>query len=136
MNHRDLRDKDIAILQAIQNGAQNVSDIRQATTLTTREINYSINEYSLEQYGLVEIHRPEGREWQVINGQKRNIWKPKTLQLTDKATRTLTEIDREQDLYQELSRQQMIRRLVELEERQDRLENMFKNFRSKVMEQI
>jgi len=131
----DLRDKDIAVLQAIQDGARTVSQIKETTTLSNREINYSLTEYSLEEQGLIEIHRQEGREWREINGEERYIWKPKTVEPTDKAIQILADLDTE-DRYDDMSRREIIERVEELEQRLDRTETMFKDFRDKVMREI
>jgi hypothetical protein len=131
-----LRDKDKAVLQAIHNGAETVTEIREATTLSNREINYSLTEYSLEQLDLVEINRSEGREWQKINGQEKNIWKPKKIKLTDQGIQKITELQTESTKYEDMTRRELIQRIHQLEKRQDRLENTFKDFRTKVMKQL
>jgi predicted transcriptional regulator len=133
----ELRDKDIAVLQALQEGASTVTEIKEATTLTRRQINYSINEKSLEELGLVEVNRSEGRLHRESNGREENIWKPKQLQLTDKGLQKLAQEPTETaEKYENMSREELIQTVHELETRQDRLENMFKDFRNKVMEQI
>jgi len=131
-----LRDKDTAVLQAIQDGAQTVSEIREQTTLTNREINYSLTEKSLQTQGLVEIQKQEGREWREINGEKRYIWKPKQVELTDKGLRKLADLENPNTEYENLSKRELIQRIQELENRLNRIENMFKDFRQKVMKQI
>jgi len=131
----DLREKDIAVLQAIQDGAQTVSQIKATTTLSNREINYSLTEKSLQQQGLVEIEREEGRKWTEFQNSERYIWKPKTVELTDKAITLLAE-HQTNNRYEDLSKQELIQRIHELEQRQTRLENMFKDFRQKVMKRI
>jgi hypothetical protein len=132
MNPDKLREKDLAVLQAIQNGANTTSEIREATTLTNREINYSLTEKGLEQHGLVEIHRVEGRQ---ETPEGKTIWKPKQVQITDQGLQTLQHHDQESK-YDDLTREELIQRIHELEQRQDRLETMFKDFRSKVMDRL
>ena len=131
----ELREKDIAVLQAIQTGASDTREIHEATTLTIREINYSLTEYSLEQQGLVEINRLDGRGWRKINGEERYVWKPKQVRLTDQGLKTLAE-NGTTDRFEDMSRRELIERIQELEERQNRLEAVFKDFRRKVMEKI
>lgn len=132
----DLGAKEIAVLQAIQDGAETVPEIREKTTLTSREINYRLNEYSLEELGLVEIDRKEGREWLEIDGEERYVLKPKKVQLTDKALQILAEHETNAERYEDMSKQELIERIHELEQRQDRLETVFKDFRQKVMKRI
>lgn len=133
--NQELREKDLAVLQAVQEGANTVSEIKEKTVLSNREINYSLTEYSLEQQGLVEIDRLDGREWRKINGEERYVWKPKQVRLTDQGLKTLAE-NGTTDRFEDMSRRELIERIQELEERQNRLEAVFKDFRRKVMEKI
>lgn len=133
----NLRDKDLAVLQAIHNGASTTSEIKEETTLTLREINYSINEYSLEQLNLIEVERPEGREQKEIDGSQRTIWKPKQVQLTDQGLQKITQHETDNAAkYEDMSRRELIEQVQELENRLNRLETVFKDFRNKTMEQI
>lgn len=132
MNPDKLREKDLAVLQALQNGANTTAEIKEATTLSNREINYSLTEKGLEQQGLVEIHREEGRQ-QTPGGK--TIWKPKQVTLTDQGLQTLNQHDQETK-YEDLNREQLIQQVHKLETRVDRLETVFKDFRSKVMDRI
>ena len=133
--NQELREKDLAVLQAVQEGANTVSEIKENTVLSNREINYSLTEYSLEQQGLVEINRLDGRGWRKINGEERYVWKPKQVRLTDQGLKTLAE-NGTTDRFEDMSRRELIERIQELEERQNRLEAVFKDFRRKVMEKI
>lgn len=132
----ELRDKDMAVLQAIHNGASDTREIHEATSLSIREINYSINEYSLEEQGLINVRRSEDREWREINGEKQNVWKPKSIELTEEGIQALADLDGDQHQYEDMSREELIQQVHELEERLDRLETMFKDFRSKVMDRL
>lgn len=131
----ELRDKDLAVLQAIQQGATTTSEIKEATTLTRRQINYSINEKSLEQLNLVKVNRRDGRQWQEINNHEKKIWKPKQLELTDQGIQVLAEHQTDNQ-YEDMTQEELIQTIHELETRLDRLENVFKDFRQKVMKQI
>lgn len=133
----DLREKDLAVLQAIHDGATTVAEINEVTILSTREINYSLTEKSLEQQGLVEIHRNTGRDWREINGEERYVWTPKSVELTDKGVQMIAnhEID-ETSRYEDVSKRELSERLQELEERQNRLETVFRDFRESVMDRI
>lgn len=128
----DLREKDLAVLHAIHDGAEDISEIREATTLTNREINYSLTEKSLEQQDLVEIKRTEGRQ-QTPDGK--TIWKPKQVQLTDQGIQAIAQ-NQENTPYEDMTREELIQQVHELENRVDRLENIFKNFRQKVMKKL
>ncbi|MFB6183214.1 MAG: hypothetical protein ABEI96_01550 [Haloarculaceae archaeon] len=133
----DLREKDLAVLQAIENGATTTHELNEVTTLTTREINYSLTEYSLEELGLVEITRRDGREKREIDGHEQSVWRSKQFRLTDKAHQVLAQQEAgKSERYEDLSKRELIERVDELETRLDRLETVFKDFRTKVMKQL
>jgi hypothetical protein len=136
MTNPELRGEDIAVLEALHNGASTVSEIKEETTLTTRQINYSINEYSLEELGLVEVNRKEGRAWQEINGTEQYVWNPKTIELTDHGIQTLADQETDRHGYEEMSKQELVQRIQKLEQRVDRFEHVFKQFRKKVMDRL
>lgn len=131
-----LRDKDIAILQAIHDGAGNTSEIKQSTTLTLREINYSLTEKSLEDMGLVDIERPEGRAWQKIGDHEKYVFKPKEVKLTDEGLQTLAHRSKHYARFGDVSKRELVERIQELENRQDRLETVVRDFREKVMAKL
>jgi len=131
----DLRDKDIAVLQALHDGAETVSEIKDATTLSNREINYSLTEKSLEELGLVTIHRRNGREWREINGHEQYVWQPKQVELTDQGIHALTDLATDHR-YEDKTKRELIEELNELQTRIDRLETMFKDFRNKAMKKL
>jgi hypothetical protein len=132
----ELRDKDIAVLEAIRDGANDVHEIGEATTLTNREINYSITEYSLEDLGLVDVDRPDGREWREVDSREMEVWTPKQVALTDAGIQYLAQHDSEEHGYEDFSKRELVQRIEDLEERQDRLETLFKRFRDKVMDRF
>lgn len=133
----ELRDKDIAILRAIHAGASTVAEIGEATTLTNREINYSLTEYSLHDMGLVRVDRETGREWREFDGTERFVWKPKHVELTDRGIQQLSESDSNPGAqYEDVSKRELAERVVHLEERLERLEQVFKDFRESVMQEL
>lgn len=135
--NRDLREKDVAVLRAIVNGAETVQEVKEETSLSNREINYSLTEYSLEEMGLVAVDRSEGREWREIDGAEKFIWSPKNVELTDQGIAYLATLDPEDgQQYEHMSRRELIEEVQDLEERIDRLENVFKAFRARVMDRL
>lgn len=135
--NEDLREKDIAVLRAIQDGATTVPAVKEATSLTNREINYSLMEYSLEEIGLVEVGRSAGREWREIDGEEKFIWSPKQVRLTDEGIAMLATLDPEDGKqYEQLNRRELVEEVHDLEERIDRLESVFKDFRARVMDRL
>lgn len=133
----DLGPKELTILQAIHDGASTTTEIRERTILTTRQINYRINEYSLEALGLIDVERRDGRERQEFDDHERNTWASKRLQLTDRGIQILSQSETDDaENYEAMSQRELIEEVQELEERLDQLEIVFKEFRSTVMEQI
>lgn len=129
----ELRAKDVAVLQAIQEGASTTSEIREATTLTNREINYSLTEYSLEERGLVDINRRKGRQEDETG---KTIWTPKGVSLTDHGLQTLAQLPSGDKQYEAMNQRELIEEVQSLEERLDRLETVFKDFRQTVMRRL
>lgn len=130
-----LRDEDRLILHQIQEGNDDVQKITSATTLENHQVNYAFEK--LEEHGLIHITKPEGYTERTINGQKRVFQHPKTAELTQKA-RSLLEESNPEDLeqYQDLSREELIQTIHELEQRVDELEQSFKIFQQQVQKQL
>ena len=131
-----VRDKDHAALTCIRNGDTDVQQIKAATTLSKNEVNYSFTK--LEDLGLIDVTRPTGRVERVIEGQKRIFDAPKTAHLTDKGSAYFDWTTRTQDTnqYQDLTRDELIHRITELEQRVDELETAFTTFQRQVQNHI
>lgn len=130
-----LREEDHLILKQIQEGNDDVQKITSATTLENHQVTYSFQK--LEGEDLIQISRPDKMVERVINGQKRVFQHPKTAELTDKG-RKLIEESSQSDLsqYQDLSRQELVQRVHELDQRVDDLEQSFEIFRKQVQKLI
>jgi len=131
-----VRDKDYTVLTCIRNGDTDVQQIKAATTLSKNEVNYSFTK--LEDLGLIDVMRPTGRVERVIEGQKRVFDAPKPAHLTDKGDDYFDWTDRtaDTDRYQELSRDELVRRITELEQRVDELETAVTTFQRQVQDHL
>lgn len=79
-----LDDKELAILEAVSEGAGDVLEIRQATTLSNSAVNYRVNEKAtLEDLGLVTVRRIGGRVKREVDGYKKEMDAPKQVDITD-----------------------------------------------------
>jgi len=129
-----LRDKDRAVLTCIRDGDNDVQQIKATTTLSKREINYAFEK--LEDLDFIEVSRPDGQVERIIDGQKRVFDAPKEATLTDDAVQYLQATDRNGDRYHDLSRDELVAKIHDLEDRIDRLENGFESFRHQVLQKI
>lgn len=118
------------ILTAVNNGCGNVRDIREVTTLTIGTVNYRLSK--LEDLGLIELGKSEGRETSMINGQIREYDTPKPVELTDLGEDYFEWTDRQQDLqrYYSLSREELVELIHDHDQRIDRLESAVEMLRN------
>lgn len=130
-----LNAKDLTVLQAVRDGCEDVFEITRATTLSNREVNYSLDEKSLADMGLVELSRPDGRVVREVDGEMRSFQAPKRVALTGKGVDVLDTVD-DVERYRGMEWGELVERVRDLENRMDRLENGFATFRRQVMEKL
>ena len=128
----ELRHKDLTILHQIREGNTDIQQITEATTLSNREVNYCFRK--LEQRGLIEVEKPDGMVERVIDGQKRVFEHPKQARLTDKATDHLASEPPQK--YDDMTHEELVERVHELEEEVDRLRQSLETFREQVQERL
>jgi len=131
---KPLRDKDRAVLECIRDGDNDVQQIKAATTLSKREVNYSFEK--LEDLDFIEVSRPDGQVERIIDGQKRVFDAPKEATLTDQAIQYLQSTANDGDRFQDLTRDELVEKIHGLEARVDRLESGFENFRQQVLQKL
>lgn len=129
-----LREKDHAVLTAISEGATDTRQIREATTLSNRDVNYCLDK--LDDHGLIETETPDGRVTRVVDGQKRNFKAPRQARLTDTGIEYLAAIDREQTQYQDMTHDELVEQVRELEQRIDKLDAAFEAFRQQMLRKL
>lgn len=129
-----VREKDHVVLSCIRNGHDDVQQIRSETTLTWREVDYSIEK--LADQGLIDVEKQEGYVTRIVDGQKRTFQAPRSVDLTRQGRQYFAEHQQDLGQYEDLSRDELIERIHELEDRVDRLENGFKAFRQQVKRQL
>lgn len=131
---KPLRDKDRAVLECIRDGDNDVQQIKAATTLSKREINYAFEK--LEELDFIEVTRPDGQVERIIDGQKRVFDAPKEATLTDDAVQYLQATNQDSNRYHDLSRDELVAKIHDLEDRVDRLESGFESFRQQVLQKV
>ena len=119
----EVGEKGHTILISIQNGCNNVRDIRETTTFSIGTVNYRLSK--LEDIGLVELGKSEGRERSVVDGQLREYDRPKPVNLTELGEQYFEWIDRQQNLeqYYSLSREELVELVYDHDRRINRLES-------------
>lgn len=129
-----LRDEDHAVLCCIRDGDDDVQKIKAATTLTKRQVNYAFDK--LEDLDLIEVSRPDGQVERVIDGQKRVFDAPKQATLTEQAVNYLQSTETATTQYEDLSREELVETVHDLETRIDQLEDAFESFRKQVLDKL
>ena len=135
MTDHELRDKEHVILQQIQSGNNDVQKITSATTLENHHVTYAFQK--LEENGLLTVSKPEGTVERVIDGQKRVFQHPKQAELTEQGEQYLEQEDLEDvEMYEDLTRRELVEKVHELEEQIEELENKFEVFRNQVRDLV
>jgi len=130
-----LRDKDKIVLQAVQEGNDDIQKITETTTLENHEVNYCFSK--LEDLNLIHVEKPDGYTTRNINGQKRTFQTPKQANLTNRAEKYLEDSDREDlDEYENLDRKELVQKVQRLENQVGKLEQKFEVFRNQIVEKI
>lgn len=129
-----IREKDQTVLTCIQNGEDDVQQIKAATTLTKRDVNYALEK--LEDLGLIDVHRPDGQVERIIDGQKRVFDAPKEATLTNTGIHYLHTTNQDRGQYEDLTREELIEKIHNLEDRVAQLENGFEAFRQQVLQRL
>lgn len=129
-----VREKDHAVLACVRNGNNNTRQVREATTLSNRDVNYALDK--LEDLGLIRTETPEGRVTEIVDGQERNFKAPREAALTDLGQDYLAWTDREQTTHQAMTHDELVERVQELERRADELETAFEMFRRQMLKKL
>jgi predicted transcriptional regulator len=130
-----LREEDQLILTLVKDGKDDVQKITQATTLENHQVTYAFKK--LEEHGLLKITRPDKMIERTINGQKRVFQHPKQAELTDKARKTLNNSENKDiDEYQNLTHQELVKKVHHLEHRVDELESKLEIFRRQIQSRL
>jgi len=130
-----LRNKDKAVLQAIQEGHDDTQKIKSETTLENHEIRYSLDK--LEDLGLVELEQPDGMVERVVDGQKRVFQAPTQAELTRDGENRVRELDSEDsDQYKDLTHSELVKKVHQLESHLEKLHQKFETFQKQVQQRL
>ena len=130
-----LREKDQVVLQAIQDGHDDIQKITENTTLENHEVNYCFTK--LQDLNLINVEKPDGYTTRIINGQKHTFKTPKQAEITQKATEHLKQ-SAQQDLkeYENLTHRELVEKVHDLEKQVEDLEETIQSFRKQVQQHL
>jgi len=132
----ELREKDVAVLEAIRDGATDTYEIRESTSLSNREIDYALTDKSLAEMGLVEVHRVSGGEMQEVQGTRRRVPNAANrVTLTDKGQDVLDRVDTV-DKFQSMSHDDLVQLVQDLEDRVDTVETQIHVVKKQIQKQL
>jgi predicted ArsR family transcriptional regulator len=132
-----LREAEQLVLQCIRNGYTDAFEAGQELTLSNSQIRHAFR--TLAEKGYIDLHREDGYvERTDRQGQTRVFKAPYEAELTDKAGRYVQQQDAAADLdqYRQLSHDELVQTVHDLEQRVDRLEQGFEAFRRQVQQHI
>lgn len=129
-----LREKDLTVLQCIQEDHADTRRIREATTLSNRDVHYCFDK--LEDRDLIKTYTPEGRTTEIVEGQKRNFKQPRQANLTELGLSYLHQNEHEQTAYREMSQNELIERVHRLEEEISDFQEQFQSMRKQVLKRL
>ncbi|KAB7514618.1 hypothetical protein DM867_05730 [Halosegnis rubeus] len=131
-----LRDKDKIVLQAVQEGNDDIQKITETTILENHEVNYCFTK--LEDLDLIQVEKPDGYTTRLVNGQKRTFQSPKNAQITSQGLQALEENQQEEklDQFENLSHRELVEKTRQHEAEIQRLKNQIANFRKQVRKHL
>lgn len=131
----ELRDKDQAVLHAIQEGHNDTQKITEHTTLENHHVRYSLKK--LENQGLIQLEKPDGMVERKINGQKRVFQAPLKAEPTEAGLQTLKETDQEAlEAYQNLTHRELVEKVYDLEEKLERLQESIQMYKKQMIQEV
>lgn len=131
-----LREKDLKVLKLISEGEDDVQYITSASNLNNSKVNHCFNK--LEDKDLITVRKPDGFVTRVINGTKQVFQAPKQARLTELGEQVVeSTVDEEVgQQYEDLTRDELVRKVHELEEEIEEMRNTFKVFRKQVQDRL
>lgn len=128
----NVREKDSAVLACIRDGRTDTRQIRDATTLSNRDVNYCFDK--LEELGLIETETPAGRITTVVDGQKRNFKRPRQATLTEQGVTYCAQADHRESMtqYEALTREELVEELHAHDRRIEQLETTVRLLRDQI----
>ena len=130
-----IRDKDHVVLQHIEEGREDVQKITAETTLENHHVSYCFEK--LEEQGLITVEKPDRMVERVVDGQKRVFQHPKQAELTEKGEKYLEHTGREDlDKYENLDHKELVKKIHDLENQVNELQQKFEIFRKQVLNKL
>lgn len=131
----EIREKDRAVLECIEEGDDDVQYITNGTTLSNSEVNYCFKR--LEDKGLIEVEKVDGMVERVVDGTRQVFEAPKQAELTDLGREFLdVSADTGSERYRDLSYEELVMYVRDLESDLQDLEQRFNLFRRQVQNRL
>lgn len=125
-------EKGHTVLECLRDGRTDTRQIRKVTTLTNDDVNNAYRK--LEDLGLIETRTPEGRVTEIEDGQERNFKAPTEAWLTDAGLKYFAWTNRETTKHQDMTHDELVERVNELEDSVARLESSLEIFKKQVQQ--
>ena len=119
-----ITEQDLVILKHVSDGCTTVREIVEASSLTRRQVDYSIEE-KLEVARLVEIDRRDGWETTEKDGKEINHWAAKRISITPDGVAELQDAEVDLELYTALTHDELVREHLELKQQVAVLDRKF-----------
>ena len=131
-----ISDKDHTVLYHIRNGKDDTQKITGSTVLDKDQVNHIFDK--LEKHGLITTETPDGYVERVVDGQKRVFRAPRQAELTEKGEEYFEWVGRETEIdrYEDMNREELARRVYELETALEDLEQRFDVFQHQVKRRL
>lgn len=130
----NIRDKDAAVLACISLGDDDIQKITSSTTLSNSEVNYCFQK--LKDLGLVTVEKPDGMVERVIDGTRQVFEAPKRAELTEQGEEFLKKQDDDLKNYEDMSHDELVENVRELEDEIESLKRSFRVFKKQVQNQL
>lgn len=133
--HKDqIRVIDQVVLQKVAEGIDTTHKISEATTFKTHRVRYSLKK--LDSLNYLNVEKRDGMEEDVIDGQRRIFQAPLRGELTDSGEEYLKQNKEDLDQYHDLSREELVTKVQELESQVEELQQSFEVFRKQVQREL
>ena len=129
-----LRDIDQVVLQKVAEGVDTTHKISEITTFETHRIRYSLKK--LDSLGLLKLEKQDGTVERTVDGQRRVFQSPLQGELTDRGEEYLKQNKEDLNRYQDLTHEELVEKVLELESQFEDLQQSFEVFRQQVQNQL
>jgi len=129
-----LRDIDQVVLQKVAEGVDTTHKISEITTFETHRIRYSLKK--LDSLELLKLEKQDGTVERIVDGQRRVFQSPLQGELTDRGEGCLKQNKEDLNRYQDLTHEELVEKVLELESQFEELQRSFDVLRNQVQREL